>query len=213
MEEPSAAERTIARRAAEARATVPDLELTVEVDIGRALELRAQRGYSLIAILVRACALELAEHPRANASYRDGHFELYSRVNVGVVVASTERYLVPTVFDADRKPLEKLTAELEELTAAAHAGALAAPAFSGATFTLWDAGAQGVAAASIPPVPPQAAALAAGAIREVAALREGALVAAASMTMTLVCDHRILYGARATAFAEALKSRLERAEL
>ena len=43
---------------------------------------------SLTAILVRACALSLGEHPRANGSYRDGQFELYSRVNVGIVVAS-----------------------------------------------------------------------------------------------------------------------------
>jgi pyruvate dehydrogenase E2 component (dihydrolipoamide acetyltransferase) len=211
VEEPSPAERTVARRAAEARATVPELELTTDVEAGRSIELLAGRGVSFTAILVRACALSLREHPRANGSYRDGRFELYSRINVGVVVASGDTYLIPTVFDAERKPLEELTAEIEELNGGARAGRLTSPAFSGATFTLWDASAHGVASASIPVIPPQSAAIATGAIREAPALREGELIAVASITASLTCDHRILYGARATAFLAAVKSRLEQA--
>ncbi len=190
MQEPSAAERTVARRAAEARATIPDLELAVEA---------AVPAPPSSALLVHACALTLAEHPRVNASYRDGRFELYSRVNVGVVVASDEIYLIPTVFDADRKSLGELSAELDELTAGAREGRLRSPAFAGATFTIWDAGAHGIAAASIPPVPPQAAALAAGAAR-------GGVT-----TLTLACDHRILYGDWAARFLGDVKGRLERA--
>src|ERR1019366_2305460 len=79
--EPTRAERAIARRNAETRATVPDLELGTEVEIDPAL---AAAGASLTAVLVRACALALRDHPRANAAYRDGHYELYSRVNVAV---------------------------------------------------------------------------------------------------------------------------------
>jgi pyruvate dehydrogenase E2 component (dihydrolipoamide acetyltransferase) len=213
VEQPSPAERTVARRVAESRATVPELELTADVDVGRCLELLAERGSSLTAILVRACALSLGEHPRANGSYRDGQFELYSRVNVGIVVASEDTYLIPTVFDADRKPLEELSVEIEELVAGAREGRLTSPAFSGATFTLWDASTHGVASASIPAVPPQAAAIATGEIREVPALREGELTAAASITASLTCDHRILYGARATAFLGAVKARLEQAAI
>lgn len=209
LQEPTPAERTVARRAAEARATVPELEFTTDVDVGRSLELLAERGASFTAILVRACALSLREHPRANGSYRDGRFELYSRVNVGVVVASEDTYLIPTVFDADHKPLEELSVEIEELTGEARAGRLTSPAFSGATFTLWDASAHGVASATIPAVPPQSAALAAGAITEVPVLREGELTAVASITASLTCDHRILYGARATAFLGAVRARLE----
>jgi pyruvate dehydrogenase E2 component (dihydrolipoamide acetyltransferase) len=211
VEEPSAAERTVARRAAEARATVPELELAVDADAGACLELQAQRGASITAILARACALSLREHPRANGSYRDGHFELYSRVNVGIVVAAEDTYLIPTVFDADEKPLAALSEEIEELIAGASEGRLSSSAYSGATFTIWDAGVHGVRSASIPAVPPQSAAIAAGAIRKVPALRAGELVAGTAMTVTLTCDHRILYGARAAAFLAAVKSRLEQA--
>ena len=76
IEEPTAAERAIARRAAEARATVPDLELRADVDMARALELRGSQGRSIPAILTRACAVALRAVPRANGAYRDGRFEL-----------------------------------------------------------------------------------------------------------------------------------------
>jgi pyruvate dehydrogenase E2 component (dihydrolipoamide acetyltransferase) len=183
--EPTAAERTVARRAAESRATVPHLELSVD------LVAESPPG---TAELLRACGLTLREQPRVNASYRDGRFELHSRVNVGVVLASEDVYLIPTVLDTDQKSLEELEAEVEALRAQASAGAMTPPAFSGATFTLWNAAELDIARASIPVVPPQAASLSAG-----------------TAGLTLACDHRILYGARAAAFLSAVKRRLQTA--
>jgi pyruvate dehydrogenase E2 component (dihydrolipoamide acetyltransferase) len=184
VQEPTAAERTVVRRVAEARATVPDLELAVATP---------PASGSGTAGLVRACALALNGHPRANAAYRDGHFELYSRVNVGVVVATEGSYLIPTVFDANRKSAEELAGELEALTAGVREARLPSPAFSGATFTVWDARPHGIGAASIPVVPPQAAALAAG-----------------TTSLTLSCDHRILYGSAAASFLKAIADHLDR---
>jgi pyruvate dehydrogenase E2 component (dihydrolipoamide acetyltransferase) len=200
IEEPTAAERAIARRAAEARATVPDLELRADVDVANALELRDSQGCSIPAILVRACALALKAVPRANGAYRDGRFELYSRVNIGIVVADEHSYLIPTVFDADQKSLTDLTDEIERVIGAARAGELSPPAYAGATFTLWDAGALGIPASTIVVNSPQAAAVAAGAVRPAAVVRDGTVTAGHLMTITLACDHRILYGAQAGHF-------------
>jgi pyruvate dehydrogenase E2 component (dihydrolipoamide acetyltransferase) len=183
VEDPTPAERTIARRAAEARATVPDLELTVS--LGSPGTLEAER-------LVWACARALREQPRANGAYRDGRFELYSRINIGVVLAAPDHHLIPTVFDADQKEVSELAGELEQLRARAASGQLSAPSFSGATFTLWNAGEHGLAQASMPLVTPQAAAVVAG-----------------TDALTLICDHRIVYGARAAAFLTAVKRLLE----
>ena len=63
-------------------------------------------------MVVKACALALREFPRANGSYRDGHVELYSRVNVGVAVAAQDALVVPTIFDADRKSLGEIAARV-----------------------------------------------------------------------------------------------------
>jgi pyruvate dehydrogenase E2 component (dihydrolipoamide acetyltransferase) len=213
IEEPTAAERAVARRAAEARATVPDLELRADVDMAAALELRDSQGCSITAIVTHAAAHALRAVPRANGAYRDGRFELYSRVNIGLVVADEHSYLIPTLFDADQKSLGQLTEEIERLAAAARAGELPPPAYSGATFTLWDAGALGVPASTIVVNSPQAAALAAGAVRPAPVVRDGALQAGQLMTITLACDHRILYGAQAARFLTEITNGLTGPEM
>ena len=213
IEEPTRAQRTIVRRTAEARATVPDLELGTDVDMESCLELIAAHGYSVTAILVRACALTLRDVPYANSAYRDGRFELYSRVNVGVTIETEDAYAVPAVLDADRKSLAELTTELEALTGRAHRGELTPPELSGATFTLTDLGDHGVARSSAIVTPPQAAALVAGAIRAVPVLRDGAIAAGRMITLTLGCDHRILYGGRAARFLSGISDRLQTGQL
>ena len=198
--------------AAEARATVPDLELGAEVDMAACLALSAAHGWPLTAMLARACALALRAVPRANGAYRDGRYELYSRVNVGIVLATEEAYLIPTVFDADHKRLPELSAEVEQLTVAALAGELSPPAFSGATFTLSHPGERGVASRRSVVNAPQAAALAAGSIRRVPASVTGQRPGVV-MTVTLACDHRILYGAHAARFLREICSRLSEGKL
>jgi pyruvate dehydrogenase E2 component (dihydrolipoamide acetyltransferase) len=80
---------------------------------------------------------------------------------------------------------------------------------SGATFTVSNLGMHGMTA--IFPVinPPQAAILGVGASRAVPALVDGRLTEHQLMTLTLTCDHRILYGADAAQFLNAIRQLLE----
>lgn len=211
VQEPTRAQRAIARRAAETRATIPDLELGADVDIDAALAVAVARECSLTAVLVKACATALGEHPRANAAYRDGRYELYSRVNVGVTVQTEDAYVTPTMLDANTKSLEQLSAELGVATARARAGELTPPELAGATFTLTDLGEHGVAWTSALVTPPQAASLAVGAVRAVPVLRNGAVVPGHAISLTLACDSRILFGARAASFLTSVAQVLERA--
>jgi pyruvate dehydrogenase E2 component (dihydrolipoamide acetyltransferase) len=201
-------ERSIARRNAETRATVPDLELGTEVDAGPALALTREHGCSLTAVLARACAIALIEHPHANAAYRDGHYELYSRVNIAVAVQSAQGQLAPTVLDADGKSLPQLSSEIEAFRTRALSGTLTPPELAGATFTLADLGAQGVGRASAFLTPPQAAVIAAGAVQTAPVVRDGAVVAGHTIALTLACDGRILFGARAAGFLSSVAERL-----
>ena len=201
------------RRVAETRATVPDLELGTDLDAGAIVELAERRAFSITALLVRASALALADHPYANAAYRDGHYELYPQVNVAVTVQTGHAYVAPTVLGADAKPLERLSPEIDDLIARAHAGELRPPELAGATFTLTDLSDQGVARVGAVLTPPQAAAIAAGAVRAAPVLRDGAVVAGHTLNLTLATDARILYGARAAAFLAAVAERLRRGAL
>jgi pyruvate dehydrogenase E2 component (dihydrolipoamide acetyltransferase) len=208
--EPDRAGRSIARRSAEIRATVPQLELSADVDATASLDLARERDCSLTAVLVGACATALAESPWANAAYRDGHFELYSRVNVGVTFHGEDVLATAAVLDADRKPLAELHEELERLRGRARSGELTPPEMAGTTFTFTDLGEYPAVHRYAPLVtPPQAAALAAGAIRCIPVVRDGTVVPGSIMTVSLTCDHRILYGERAGALLQKIVTHVE----
>jgi pyruvate dehydrogenase E2 component (dihydrolipoyllysine-residue acetyltransferase) len=209
---------TIARRMAESKATAPHFYLEAEVDMSRAVEargrIRAAAGEEEVVpsfndMVVKACALALREHPRANGAYRDGRFELYSRVNVGVAVAAQDALVVPTILDADRKGLRQIASESRALARRVRDGQITPPELSGATFTVSNLGMYGIDRFSAVINPPQAAILAVGAIKERPVVREGAIATAHLMQVTLACDHRILYGADGAEFLARIRSLLE----
>jgi pyruvate dehydrogenase E2 component (dihydrolipoamide acetyltransferase) len=210
IEHPDRSQRTVARRSAEARATVPDLELTAEVELDAATA--AQPADAFAAALARASALALRSVPRANGSYKDGRYELYARINVGFVVALDDAYTTPTLFDCDRKSVAELRDEIAALEQRARTGELLAPELAGATFTLSNPGALGVSAATPIVIPPQAAAVSAGAVRDVPVVRDGAVVPGHRLTLTLACDHRILYGSEAARFLTLIARGLSEGE-
>ena len=129
-------------------------------------------------MVVKACALALREHPRANGAYRDGRFELYSRVNVGVAVAARDALVVPTVFDADRKGLRQIATESRALARKVRDGQITPPELSGGTFTVSNLGMYGIDSFAAVINPPQAAILAVGAIKERPVVRDGEIVPA-----------------------------------
>ena len=210
----------VARRMAEAKATIPEFQVQTEVEITGAVEFRAQlkeiassqgvTAPSLNDLIVKACAACLRRHPRANGSYVDGGFELHERVNVGFAVAADDALVVPVIHDADVRTLGQIATLSRRLAESVRAGTITPPELSGATFTVSNLGMYGMTA--ITPVinPPQAAILGVGAIREVLARgADGEIVDRQLLTLTLSCDHRILYGADAAQFLAAIRAVLE----
>ncbi len=209
VQEPSRAGRAVARRSAEIRATVPDLELSVEADAGPLLARAEAEGATTTALLIAACADALRAFPRINGAYRDGRYELYSRVNVGVVIQTAEAPVTATVLDADTKSPSELDEEVARLTARARSGELTPPEQAGATFTFEDLGEHGVDRAGGLVRPSQAAILTAGAIRAIPVVRDGAVVAGHQLTLTLATDHRIVFGVLAAGFLRRVAELVE----
>jgi pyruvate dehydrogenase E2 component (dihydrolipoamide acetyltransferase) len=215
FEELTRTQALIARRMAESRATIPEFALQVDVDMGTALEMRtrlkdlADPAPSLNDIIIKACALALARHPRVNGSYRDGRFEFHPRVNVGVAVAADKALVVPTIFDADTKTLGTIAAETRQLIERVHDGKISPAELSGGTFTVSNLGMFGIDRFEGIINAPQAAILCVGVIRERASAVDGQVAVRPMMSMTLACDHRILYGADAAQFLNAVRQFLE----
>jgi pyruvate dehydrogenase E2 component (dihydrolipoamide acetyltransferase) len=227
-------QQTIARRMAESKATIPHFTLEADVDMEECVALRvelkrlAQDGPlagtraagepapTYNDMVVKACALALRANPRANSSYRDGRLQLHSRVNIGVAVATEAdapqggALIVPTVFDADTKSLGEIARETRALAGRVRDGSITPPELGGGTFTVSNLGMFGVRSFTAIINPPQAAILSVGAVEEVPVVLDGAILPRHRMSVTLACDHRILYGADAAGLLARIRELLER---
>jgi pyruvate dehydrogenase E2 component (dihydrolipoyllysine-residue acetyltransferase) len=209
-------QQTVSRRMAESKATAPDFALEIDVDMTGAVELRtrlkqiADPAPSFNDMVVKAAALALREHPRVNGAYRDGKFELYPQINVGVAVAAQDALVVPVVQRADERSLGDIARQARELAEKVRDGNITPPELSGATFTVSNLGMFGIDRFTAIINPPQAAILSVGRLAKRPAVDDtGRVVARDQMTLTLVCDHRILYGADGAQFLARVKELLE----
>jgi pyruvate dehydrogenase E2 component (dihydrolipoamide acetyltransferase) len=212
-------QQTVARRMAESKATAPHFYLQAEIDMSAAVEGRAKLKASANEgepvptfndMIVKACAIALREHPRANGAYRDGRIELYSRVNVGVAVAAQDALVVPTVFDADRKGLRQIATETRALASRVRDGSITPPELSGGTFTVSNLGMYGISNFHAVINTPQAGILAIGELKAKPVVTDsGEIEARQLMGVTLACDHRILYGADGAVFLARVRELLE----
>jgi pyruvate dehydrogenase E2 component (dihydrolipoamide acetyltransferase) len=211
-------QQTIARRMAESKATAPHFYLRAEVDMTRAIEVReafktAPAGGapvpSLNDMVVKAAALALRHHPRANSTYRDGRIEQFSRVNIGVAVSAADALIVPVIMDSDRLDLREISAESRRLADRVRAGEVTPPELAGGTFTITNLGMFGVKSFDAVINGGQAAILSVGEATERPAVRDGQIIPAVLMDIGLACDHRILYGAEAAEFLAEIKANLE----
>ncbi len=211
-------QQVVSRRMSESKATAPHFYLSAEIDMTKAVAARkaikaaAREGEvvpSFNDMVVKACAIALGEFPKANGAYRDGKFEFYSRINVGVAVAAEGALVVPTVFDADKKGLRQIAVDTRAVAGKVRDGSVTPPELSGGTFTVSNLGMFGIDSFSAVINAPQAAILAVGAIVEKPAVRNGEIVPASLMNVTIACDHRILYGAEGAEFLARVRTLLE----
>ena len=216
VHEPTPTQGTIARRMLESATTIPVFTVSADVDVSQIVTTRREardRGEDAPSVndfVVKAVAVTLQEFPRFNASYVGGKVELYSRVNIGIAVATDDALLVPVVRDAERKSLAELAAETRALADGARRRTLKPEDFHDGTFTVSNLGMFGVRAFTAIIDPPQVAILAVGGARR-APVEEGERVAFRDlMTLTLSCDHRVVYGADGARFLSRLRELLER---
>jgi pyruvate dehydrogenase E2 component (dihydrolipoamide acetyltransferase) len=210
-------QQTIARRMAESKATAPEFVITCEVDMEAAVAFRKQLkaasgddpAPSFNDFVVKASALALKEFPRANGAYRDGKFELYSRINVGIAVAGQDALIVPTIFDADSKSIGQISRDARALAGRVREGKITPPELSSGTFSVSNLGMFGIKRFAAVINPPQAAILAVGEMTPRAVVHDGEIAVRSIMELTLTCDHRILYGADAAQFLGRIRERLE----
>lgn len=209
--------KTIARRLAEAKATIPHFYLQVDCEIDGLLALRARvnRGnteakLSINDFVIKAAALAIRAVPQTNASWTDDAVLLFDAIDVAVAVSTENGLITPIVRRADTKSVQDISTEVRALAQRAREQRLQPAEYQGGGFTISNLGMHGVQSFSAIINPPQSCILAVGAAVQRPVVRDNACVAATLLSCTLSVDHRSVDGVVGAHYLQAFKSMIER---
>jgi pyruvate dehydrogenase E2 component (dihydrolipoamide acetyltransferase) len=217
----SSMRKVIARRLAESKATIPHFYVSTDVEIDALLKIRADLNarspkdgpgaykLSVNDLVIKATAVTLRRFPNVNAMWTDDAILQLHDVDISVAVSIPDGLITPIVKGADIKGLAAISNEMKDLAARAKSGKLKPEEFQGGGFSISNMGMYGVRDFAAIINPPQAGILAVSAGEQRPVVKNGALAIATVMTLTLSVDHRVIDGALAAEFLQALKRNIE----
>jgi pyruvate dehydrogenase E2 component (dihydrolipoamide acetyltransferase) len=217
----SSMRKVIARRLAESKATIPHFYVSTDVEIDALLKIRADLNarspkdgpgaykLSVNDLVIKATAVTLRRFPNVNAMWTEDAILQLHDVDISVAVSITDGLITPIVKNADIKGLAAISNEMKDLAARAKSGKLKPEEFQGGGFSISNMGMYGVRDFAAIINPPQAGILAVSAGEQRPVVKNGALAIATVMTLTLSVDHRVIDGALAAEFLQALKRNIE----
>ena len=213
--------RAIARRLAEAKATVPHFYLTAEPVVDELLALRkrvnervvpggsAPAKVSVNDFVLAAVAAAYGDVPEANVTWSEAGMVAYSSVDVSVAVATDGGLVTPVLRGVDGLKLTAVARQAAELAGRARERRLLQRELEGGVITVSNLGMYGTAEFAAIINPPQSMILAVGAARQQPVAVDGALAVATVMRCTLSVDHRAVDGALAARWLAAFTARME----
>lgn len=212
----SGVQAAMARRMTLSRSEIPDAHASVEVDCSALLRLCTDLGEPTVTpfvLTLRLLTIAVQHHPVLNATWKDTpdgpRVHRHRAVHLGIAVAAPRGLLVPVIADAHELPLLHLGEAVARVVEEARAGTLAPAALTGSTFTVSNFGALGLDD-GVPVINyPEAAIVGMGALKARPVVVDDAVVAAPTMPLTCVFDHRIADGAQVAAFLGELRELIE----
>jgi pyruvate dehydrogenase E2 component (dihydrolipoamide acetyltransferase) len=215
--------RTIAQRLTASVQTIPHFYLTVDCDIGKLLDAREEinagapkdkdgkPSYKLSVndFVIKALALALQRVPDANVSWTEGGMLKHKHSDVGVAVAMPNGLITPIIRNAETKSLSAISNEMRDFAVRARARKLKPHEYQGGTTAVSNLGMYGIKDFTAVINPPHSTILAVGTGEERAVVRDGKIVAAQIMSVTMSCDHRSVDGALGAVLIGAFKALIE----
>ncbi len=212
--------RTIAQRMTRAMQTIPHFSYVDEVDVTDLVRIReslkvqfADKGIKLtyLPFIVKATVAALQEVPQVNASIDSEADEivLHDQYHLGIATDTAAGLVVPVLRDADQKDLSQIALEIGQLAEAARTGKATPDQYQGNTFTITSTG--GIGGLISTPIinEPAVGILGIGQIVKRPRFDEAGNIRAADVVyLSFSFDHRVVDGADAARFANALISHL-----
>ena len=212
--------KAIARRLTSAKSLIPHYYLTIDCDIGALMALRARLNekspkaegaykLSINDFVIKAAAMALIKHPDVNASWTEAAILKHKHADIGIAVDLNPGLITPIVFGSEAKGLIEISNEIKSLAERAKAKKLKPQEYEGGAFSISNLGMFGIKEFTAIINPPQSAILAVGAGEERAVIRDGKVIAATIMSVTMSCDHRVIDGATGARYLQTLKIYVE----
>ena len=199
--EPSSIRKIIAKRTTETKNEVPHFYLTIETRMDKLINLRKKINLnsdvkiSFNDLIVKACAMAIAQNPETNISWVNGKIHQYKNIDIAIAVALKEGLITPIVKEADKKGLAKISTEIKTLVKKANQNKLLPEEYSGGSITISNLGMFGITEFQAIINPPQSSIIAVGSIIEKPLVNASSIEVGHTMKSTISADHRSLDGA------------------
>lgn len=207
-----------ARRMAQSKREVPHYYLTSEVDMTEAQRLRRQLNdlatgevrISVNDMVIKAVAKALLKFPQFNAVFEDEqHIRIYEDINISIAIALADGLVAPAVLECDKKSLVQIAQASRDLAERARSGVLRPEEYTAGTFTVSNLGMYEIESVTAVIPPGQSAILGVGVVRPVPVVKEGQVVVAEMMKLSLAADHRVTDGAIGAQFLVEIRDLLQ----
>jgi len=204
---------------AASKAHIPHFSYVEEIDVtnleAMRADLNADRGerpkLTLLPLLIVAICKAVTLYPMINARYEDaaGVVTRHGAVHLGLATQTDAGLMVPVIRDAQDRNIWQLASEIVRVAEAARTGKAKPEELSGSTLTITSLGPLGGIATTPVINRPEVAIIGPNRIIERPVLRNGELMAAKLMNLSISCDHRVVDGWDAASFMQALKGYIE----
>ncbi len=210
--------KAVARRMVESVQNVPHFPLFIDVEIDQLMAVRAKVNkmlepqgvkVSVNDFVIKAAALALKMVPEANASYTPEGIAMHHNADVSMAVAIDGGLITPIIRKAETKGLAQIATESKDLAKRARERKLKPEEFQGGTFSVSNLGMFGIKQFTSIINEPQGCIMSVGAGEQRPVVKDGQIVPATVMTVTLTCDHRVVDGATGARFLQAFKPLIE----
>ncbi len=207
--------KVIAERMSMSWQTVPHVNMTAEIDMSAASDLRqkltqaSEVKISYTDIIVKSTTQALTDFPMVNSSLVDGEIVSHEAVNVGIAVALENGLIVPVIKNANYKTITAVHEEIVSLSTKARNGGLGKEEISEGTFTVSNLGMFGIDHFTPIINQPESAILGVCRIIDRPVVQDGAVVIKPIMNLCLSFDHRLIDGAVGAQFLARLRQLLE----
>ena len=209
--------KTIAKRLSDSNNNVPDFPLTIDCEIDALLAMRKELNaqapegvkVSVNDMLIKASGLALKHCPKTNASFTPDGIAYHKHADVAVAVAIDGGLITPIVREACNKGLSSISVEMKDLAGRARELKLKPQEYQGGTFSISNLGMMGIKEFGSIINEPHGMILSVGAGGPRPVVKDGEIVVATVMTVTLTCDHRVVDGALGAEWLQHFKRYVE----